>query len=91
MKYEDWLHHEKIRLGEAPAKVEKVNYTVDPVVNTVIHRMVTRSAVGMEKYGTTMERTDIDTVGWIDHTIEELIDAACYLERLKRDLTKKTP
>ncbi len=59
----------------------------DPVVATVIQRMSDRSAEGMEKYGCTMMRDDVTTVGWIDHTIEELLDAAVYLERLKLNLT----
>jgi len=58
----------------------------DPVVRTVIQRMTARSKEGIKKYGCTMERTDVTTSGWIDHTIEELLDAAIYLERLKRDL-----
>lgn len=33
-----------------------------------------------------MMRTDIDTIGWIDNAIEELLDAAIYLERLKVNL-----
>ena len=60
--------------------------TEDKIVNTVIKRMVDRSAVGMVKYGVTMERKDIDTIGWIDHAIEEALDFACYLERLKQDI-----
>ena len=59
----------------------------DPVVATVIQRMSDRSAEGMEKYGCTMMRDDVTTVGWIDHAIEELLDAAVYLERLKLNLT----
>tara|TARA_R100000742_G_C4238302_1_gene58497 strand:+ start:413 stop:679 length:267 start_codon:yes stop_codon:yes gene_type:complete len=59
----------------------------DPVVATVIQRMSDRSAEGMEKYGCTMMRDDVTTIGWIDHAIEELLDAAVYLERLKLNLT----
>lgn len=59
----------------------------DPIVATVIQRMTDRSVEGMEKYGCTMMRDDVTTVGWIDHAIEELLDAAVYLERLKLNLT----
>jgi hypothetical protein len=58
----------------------------DPIVATVMQRMSDRSAGGMEKYGCTMMREDVPTTGWIDHAIEELLDAAIYLERLKVDL-----
>lgn len=59
-----------------------------PIVQKVINKLRDRADEGMKTYGTTMERTDIDTVGWIDHTIEELLDAANYLMRLKEDLIK---
>ena len=61
----------------------------DPIVATVMKRMSERSKVGMEKYGCSMMREDIDSIGWIDHTIEELLDAAVYLERLKVDLNDR--
>ena len=58
----------------------------DPIVETVLQRMITRSAEGIKKYGCTMMRTDVSTVEWIDHAIEEALDHAVYLERLKYDL-----
>ena len=61
----------------------------DPIVQTVIDRMRARSAVGIEKYGVTMMRDDVSTVEWIDHAIEELLDGAIYLERLKLDIGSK--
>jgi|TARA_R110002073_G_scaffold161445_2_gene317013 hypothetical protein len=59
----------------------------DPIVATVMQRMSDRSEIGMEKYGCTMMREDVTTVDWIDHAIEELLDAAVYLERLRLNLT----
>jgi hypothetical protein len=64
-----------------------VTYEPDPVVATVMKRMSDRSQEGIEKYGCTMMRDDISPVGWVDHAIEELLDAAVYLERLKLDLS----
>jgi hypothetical protein len=61
-------------------------YVDDPIVEAVMHKMATRSGEGMKKYGVSMEREDITTVGWIDNAIEEALDMAVYLERLKRDL-----
>lgn len=52
----------------------------------VIARILERAAKGFDKYGTTMERSDIDTLGWIIHAQEELLDGIIYLERLRRDL-----
>ena len=61
-------------------------YVDDSIVEAVMHKMATRSNEGMKKYGVSMERKDITTVGWIDNAIEEALDMAIYLERLKRDL-----
>jgi|TARA_Y100000034_G_C6655647_1_gene287195 hypothetical protein len=58
----------------------------DPIVATTIRRMQSRSAEGIKKYGVTMMREDVTTVEWIDHAIEEALDMAIYLERVKRDL-----
>jgi hypothetical protein len=43
---------------------------------------------GHAKYGVTTERTDISLAGWLQHLQEELLDAAVYVERLKRDLSE---
>jgi len=61
-------------------------YVDDSIVEAVMHKMAIRSNEGMKKYGVSMERKDITTVGWIDNAIEEALDMAIYLERLKRDL-----
>ena len=63
----------------------------DPIVATVMQRMADRSKEGIEKYGETMMRTDVNTIEWIDHAIEELLDGAIYLERVKADLSLLTP
>jgi hypothetical protein len=58
----------------------------DPIVDTVRKRLSDRSAEGIRKYGCTMMRDDVTTVEWIDHAIEEALDFAVYLERLKLDM-----
>lgn len=59
-----------------------------PIARQVAERVASRAKEGMKKYGVTMERTDVDVVGWIDHAIEEALDFAVYLTRLKKDLQK---
>jgi len=58
----------------------------DPVVATVVKRLKDRSEEGIKKYGCTMMRDDVTSIEWIDHAIEEALDFAVYLERLKIDL-----
>lgn len=63
-----------------------VELTSDPIVNTVIEKLISRSARGMQTYGVPMTRTDLSTLDWINHAQEEALDFACYLERLKKDI-----
>ena len=54
-------------------------------MQAVIRKFQERSAVGIKKYGTTLDRTDLKLGDWIQHTQEELMDAILYLERLKKE------
>ncbi len=49
----------------------------------VIDRINQRAEIGKEKYGVTMERTDLSTYDWLNHLQEELLDAIIYIEKLK--------
>jgi hypothetical protein len=55
----------------------------DPIVEAVRTRLLARSLVGVEKYGTTLMRDDLNRADWLRHLQEELLDAALYLERLR--------
>ena len=52
----------------------------DKHVEAVRKKMLERSRVGLNKYGVTTERTDIDRLGWLLHLQEELMDACVYIE-----------
>jgi hypothetical protein len=58
----------------------------DSVVFRIAHLLKTRSETGIRKYGTTLDRTDLSVKQWIDHAIEEALDLALYLERIKSEL-----
>lgn len=62
----------------------------DTIVQAIIQKFQQRSDVGQKKYGVTLDRKDLSTYDWIQHTQEELMDAILYLERLKRDVLEKT-
>ena len=56
----------------------------DPIVDSVRFKYKRRSEVGIEKYGTTLDRDDLDMVQWLTHLQEELMDAVLYSEKLLR-------
>lgn len=60
-----------------------------PYARRVAEQVAQRAGEGMRKYGVTMARTDIDRIGWINHAIEEALDFACYLMRLKDEYPEK--
>lgn len=59
----------------------------DSIVDSVIDKFVQRAEVGMKKYGTNMDRSDLTLEEWIEHTIEEHMDAIIYLQKIKVSLS----
>ena len=55
----------------------------DKIVLRVLARFNERSQVGIKKYNTTLERSDLSTLEWLTHAQEEAMDFVLYLERLK--------
>ena len=55
----------------------------DQIVLRVLSKFAERSQVGIKKYNTTLERTDLSTLEWLTHAQEEAMDFVLYLERLK--------
>ena len=59
------------------------------VENKVCIKILDRAEVGENKYGKTMERTDLSTIDWIKHAQEEAMDLAVYLEKILELLTQE--
>jgi hypothetical protein len=62
---------------------------VDRIVIQVLNQIADRSERGLEKYGTNLERTDLETLDWLQHAQEEAMDLCLYLERLKEQIKNK--
>jgi hypothetical protein len=54
-------------------------------VSKIIHLIRERQKVGEEKYGHTMDRTDLSEAQWRMHLLEELLDAPQYAVRAGRE------
>ena len=61
----------------------------DRIVIQVLNQIADRSERGLEKYGTNLERTDLETLDWIQHAQEESMDLCLYLERIKEQIKNK--
>ena len=62
----------------------------DTVVEAVREDLLRRSQVGIKKYNTTLDRTDIDLKGWVTHALEEALDLSLYLKRIQIELNERT-
>lgn len=59
------------------------------IEDDVCQQIQDRAKVGLHKYGTTMERTDLSTMEWLEHAKQEAMDLVIYLERIIQDMRKK--
>ena len=64
-------------------RLEKLK-TKDTIVESVIEQFKQRSEVGIKKYNTTLDRTDLTRLEWLQHAQEEAMDLILYLEKLKQ-------
>jgi hypothetical protein len=60
-------------------------YLKDSIVESVINQFKQRSEAGIKKYNTTLDRTDLKPLEWLQHLQEELMDGILYLERFKKE------
>jgi len=58
----------------------------DSIVESVITKYKDRANLGFTKYGTNLDRTDLNTKEWAEHLQQELMDAVLYLEKFKEGL-----
>ena len=56
----------------------------DTIVESVINQFKERSSVGINKYGVTLDRTDLTRLEWLNHAQQEAMDMILYLEKLKQ-------
>ena len=81
---------------ELNAKLKRGLPNIDPqtkqpvysnALQSVISQMKEREQLGLAKYGTTVDRTDLNLLEWLEHLKQELMDAVLYIEAAKRELT----
>jgi hypothetical protein len=63
------------------------NFKPDSIVQAIVNKFIARAEMGKNKYGTDMDRKDLNTHQWIEHAQEELMDGIIYLEKLKQNFS----
>lgn len=61
----------------------------DKTVGEVRNDLLERSKRGIDKYGVTLDREDLDLKDWLQHAYEETLDKALYLKRAIKALDTK--
>jgi hypothetical protein len=62
-------------------------------IDSVKQDLESRELRGLDKYGTTVDRDDLNELDWLQHAYEEALDLAVYLKRtieLKKQSGKPT-
>ena len=65
-----------------------INKSDDTIIYEVANLMRMRADKGKDTYGTTMDRNDLNTEEWLDHAIEEALDLAISVTKIKRELNE---
>jgi succinate dehydrogenase flavin-adding protein (antitoxin of CptAB toxin-antitoxin module) len=58
----------------------------DKILESLIDKYKERADKGQLKYGTTMDRNDLELLDWVNHAQEEAMDYCLYLEKIKQML-----
>ena len=69
-------------------KIKHKKKMKDKIVKSVIKQFKERSEVGINKYGTTLDRDDLNILEWLNHAQQEAMDFCLYLEKIKQQLNK---
>lgn len=76
--HKEWTYQQLVELSEFR----------DKHVDEVVELYRERSAAGFKKYGTTLERNDLTIDQWLNHLMEELMDATLYISKIREELNK---
>ena len=61
----------------------------DSIVDSIIDEFIDRSRAGKLKYNTDLDRTNLSLSQWLQHAIEEHLDAILYLKKIKSTIDGK--
>ena len=97
-----WIteHLKKINMSDREISDSKAGITSrkeygfrDPVVRNVVDKFVSRSDIGYEKYGSTLDderRLKMKNLqGYLNDIQEELMDAVLYIQAAREELNEK--
>ena len=69
--------------------IKYIEYTPDSIVQTIVEKFVDRAKMGEKKYGVTLDRVDLSIEDFIEHALQEHMDAILYLQKVKTMLEQQ--
>jgi hypothetical protein len=78
------LNKSKTKNNNLPKK----EFTPDSIVQKIIDKFLHRAEFGKKKYGTDLDRSDLNIETWSNHLSEELQDGILYLEKFRQEYEK---
>ena len=61
----------------------------DSIVDSIIDKFIDRATHGKIKYGVDLDREDLSLEEWIEHSLQEHMDAILYLQKIKKVISGK--
>jgi len=53
----------------------------DSIVDSIIDKFIARATIGKQKYGTDLDRNDLELEEWLEHSIQEKMDDILYIQK----------
>lgn len=73
-------YHDLLEAGWVSTSTD--DYSNDPIVEAIKYEFTQRSRRGQLKYKTTLAENKLNSIEWLQHLKEELMDSVCYIQRL---------
>lgn len=77
------------KITEYTSENSRTILKADSIVDSIIDQFIARSKIGKKKYNTDLDREDLSLEQWLNHAIEEHLDAILYLQKIKTIVTGK--
>lgn len=92
-KYEDDGSNEPLELVREIEAVlaDQGAHASAPGISDITRQLIERDMRGRQKYGATLDRSDLSLADWLQHMAEELMDAAGYALAAKREAAQPLP
>lgn len=89
--HQEWRLGAEIEMLEPKELTEAIDaiLTQDSILESLIEKYKQRSELGIKKYNTTLDRTDLSLLDWINHAQDEAMDLSLYLEKIKQTIKEK--